>query len=118
MDPAADPIALVFDTDVEPDGAMWAICEEFRNSNEQIASLTFGRRSQHPMLECADLCAGSNRYSWLAGGPMRGPFEWFHASHAKRHVGTFWSLEQQQKMDEALAKRKEHERRRERDGEG
>ena len=114
-----DAVAVILDTDHAPDDALDAIHRDWRRESDVIASITFARRRQYPVLECADLCAGRERLTQLAGGWERGLRENFKfaVSHAKRHRGAFWSLESQKRLEEKLAKREERRRRR-RDEEG
>lgn len=63
-----DVVAIFLDTDHAPDAALEALCKEWRTESKVIATITFGRRSQFPVLECADLCAGTERKAQIAGG--------------------------------------------------
>jgi hypothetical protein len=113
-----DAVAVVLDTDRAPDDALDALCSEWRRESKVIASITFGRRTHYPLLECADLCAGTERNAQMAGGwgTVVRETKWYATSHAHRHRGAFWSLEAQKRNEEALRKREQ--RRRQRAGEG
>ena len=114
-----DDVAVVLDTDGAPGDALDALCKEWRRESKVIASITFGRRACYPLLECADLCAGTERHTQIAGGwatIIREP-KWYAIAHAKRHRGAVWSLEHQKLNEEAHRKRQERLRRL-RDGEG
>jgi hypothetical protein len=114
-----DMVAIFLDTDHAPDAALESLCKEWRTESKVIATVTFGRRSQFPVLECADLCAGTERKAQLAGGwpkTVRGD-EWYSTSFAKRHRGTFWSAETEKQIEEAL-KQIEERKRRQREVEG
>jgi hypothetical protein len=121
LDFKGDLVAIVLDTDRAPDEALHALIKEWQHESNVIASVTFGRRRQYPLLECADLCAGRERLTQLAGGwgpGLREGFK-FAVSHAKKHRGAFWSLESQRQLEEQLAKReREREGRRRRRSEG
>jgi hypothetical protein len=109
-----DSVAVLLDTDHAPDEALDALCKEWRRESKVIASITFGRRMHYPMLECADLCAGTQRHAEIAGGwekVVHGS-EWFAVSHAHRHRGAVWSFEHQKKVEEALRAREERQRKR------
>lgn len=101
-----DAVAIVLDTDGTPDDALDALCNEWRRESKVIASIEFGRRSHYPLLECADLCAGTERHAQKAGGWAKIGREpkWYAVSHAHRHRGAFWSLEGQKLVEDALKK--------------
>lgn len=84
-----DQVAIVLDTDQWPDEAWLALHEEWQSESEVIASVTHGLRSAYPLLECADLCAGTERKAqifggWVAVAPEQ---QWYSVSHAHRHRG-------------------------------
>jgi hypothetical protein len=114
-----DSVAVFLDTDHAPDKALNALVQEWQRESAVIASITFGRRRQYPLLECADLCAGTERKMQLEGGwhHARDKDVWFTTSRAHRHRGAFWSLEIQRRNEE-MFRRLEEEQRRQRDGEG
>ena len=90
-----DIVEVILDTDRAPDDALNALLKEWGTESPIIASIAFGRRSQFPVLECADLCAGTERTSQIAGGWFGGNLKnsWNQISHAKSHRSSFWSLE-------------------------
>jgi len=113
-----DSVAVILDTDGAPDGALHALCEEWKIESKVIAAIAFATRAKYPLLECADLCAGMERTAQLAGGRPESlnHGKWYSIAHAHRHKSVFWSLEDQKRVDAVLEERER--RRRQREGEG
>lgn len=113
-----DHVAIVLDTDAADDDALRALVDEWKVTSPIIASVTWARRSQFPVLECADLCAGTERNVQIAGGRAHvfHANRWFSLNHAKNHRGIFWSFEDEKRVQQALDERER--RRRQREGEG
>jgi len=113
-----DQVAIVLDPDGNEDDAVRALCDEWKKEAPTIASIAFGRRSQYPAIECADLCAGSERFAQNAGGRTQvfHDNKWFSTAHAHNHRAIFWSFEDEKRVQQALDERER--RRRQREGEG
>lgn len=106
-----DSVAVVLDRDQWPDDALLALHQQWQRESSVIASITHGLRTAYPLLECADLCAGTERNAQIAGGwaeVMREP-KWYAISHAHRHRSAFWSLEAQNRIENALKSAKKDE---------
>jgi hypothetical protein len=100
-------VSVVIDVDEAPSDAIKAISAQWRAASKQIASVTFARRDQFPMIQVADLCAGADRKFWIAGGNQTfRPFNRLHSSLAKRHLSSHWPIEQRRRLEEILRKRR------------
>ena len=113
-----DQVAVICDTDQKNGDALAALCDAWRQESHVIASITFGRRLSYPMIECADLCAGSVRIAQMAGGFAQVVREskWYSTSAAHKHRGAVWSLESQKQIEEAEMRRKERLEQRKKEG--
>lgn len=60
-----EPVAFVFDRDVEPDDGLREIFDAFRERARRNDTFITGNRQCHRMLQCADLAAGKWRKAWL-----------------------------------------------------
>ena len=114
-----DHVAIVLDTDTAHDDALRGLVDVWKTESPIIATVTWGRRSQFPVLECADLCAGTERNVQIAGGRAHvfHANRWFSVNHAKNHRGIFWSFEDEKRVQERLKEREERIRR-QREGAG
>lgn len=100
----ADQVAVIFDHDIDPEAALDAIVKEYRSTKDQFAALAMGRRRDHPLIDCADLCAGQERIDFLAREfPQHRKYCGRLQAMNRHGRGVYWSFQTDKIVEEARA---------------